>query len=553
MSILSIFPFLQGANELHVVFWLDVVLIGFILYKVIKNREFIFCQDIKFIMILLWAFSYLITVFYSLDTELSFLGFLKFFTVPLFLTLVMQYKSEDKNKWFDIVAKIGAVMVSIILVITLGEKIISSDNSMFFYQNRLAGFFNYANSFALFLLIGLIITGFKEEIKIIDFIVMNLLLIGILLTNSRAIMIITAFSYLLILIFNKQMRKKNFINLGIMIITVIIVTFIMNNFGVNNRLVGTKGNSSEWLLRILYYKDAIRLIRENIFGYGYMAWWYMQEGLQTGAYDAQFVHNGLLQVALDVGIIPALLVIGIFIMGFFHNKVTARDRVLMMIILGHSLIDFNMEFMAITLVLFMTLEFDGKVKIKDNFKLRSGIVFAGIIYVFFGIVTTFNAFGNYKLGNSMFSYSIALNKELEISIDLNRRMEIAETLYEKNKYFLNASFLLSQKEQYLENYEKAHEHELWIVKNKKYTMLNYIEYVRFLEKTIKFYYANGDLLNVKVYVDRLVKVPSMIEDVINSSDSLAFKIAHKPRLDMPKEMIEFIEEMKKFGERIINN
>lgn len=552
MCILSLFPFLQGTNELHIVFLLDVVLVVLILYRIIKNRELVFCKDVKFIMILIWAFSYLVTVFYSRDAELSFLGFLKFFTVPLFLTLVMQYKSENKNKWFDVVAKIGAIMVSIILVVTLGEKIIGSGNNMFFYENRLAGFFNYANSFALFLLIGLIITGFKKEIKIIDFAVMNLLLIGILLTNSRAIMIITAFSYLLILIFNKEIRKKNFINLGIMIITAIIVTLIMNNFGVNNRLAGITGNSSEWLLRILYYKDALRLLRENIFGYGYMAWWYMQEGFQTGAYDAQFVHNGFLQIALDVGVIPALLVVSIFIMGFFDKKVVARDRILMMVILGHSLIDFNMQFMAIMLTLFMTLEFDVKFKVKDNFKLRGGVVVIGGIYVFFCAATTFNAFENYELGNSMFPYSIALNKELEMCDDANKRMEIAEKLYVKNKYFLNASALLSQKEQYLGNYEKAHEYEIWIVKNKKYTMLNYIEYVKFFEKAIKFYYTNGDLVNVKVYIDRLAKVPSMIEDVINSSDSLAFKIAHKPRLDMPKEMIEFIEEMKKFGERALN-
>lgn len=552
MSLLCIFPFLQGANELHIVFILDVLLAGLLLYKVVKNKEFIFSKDIKFGMILILAFSYLVTSIYSADTELSFLGFLKFFTVPLFLTLVMQYKYtvEQKDKWFDVVAKINAVMVIIILIVSIGEKILGIEDSMFFYQNRLAGFFDYANSFALFLLIGIIITGFKKELKVIDFVVMNLLLVGILMTNSRAIMIITVFSYLLILIFNSKMRKKNFVNLGIMIVTGIVVTFVMSNFGVSNRLAGTTGNSSEWVLRILYYKDALRLIGENIFGYGYMAWWYMQEGFQTGAYDAQFVHNGLLQVALDAGVIPALLIVVIFVMGFFDKKVQARDRVLMMIILGHSLIDFNMEFMAITLVLFMTLEFDKMIKIKDSYKLRSGIVIVGVIYVFFGTVTTFNAFKSYEVGNSLFPYSIALNGELETNTDSNRSLDIAESLYEKNKYFLNASFLLSQKEQYLGNYDKAHDYELWIVRNKKYTMLNYIEYVKFLEKTIKFYYANGDLENMKLYIDRLVKVPDMVQGVLESSDSLAFKIAHKPRLDIPEEMTRFIDEMRKFGEEV---
>ena len=356
-------------------------------------------------------------------------------------------------------------------------------------------------------------------------------------------MIITSFAYLLILIFNKESRKKNFINLGIMVVVAVNVTFIMKNFGVSNRI--SSGNSSEWLLRILYYKDALRMAAQNIFGHGYMAWWYMQEGMQTGAYDAQFVHNGLLQIVVDAGVIPALLIVATFIMGFFDKKVVARDRVLMLIILGHSLIDFNMEFLAITLVLFMTLEFDKKQELTKSSNIKIAIYGCGLIYTFFALVTILNNFGQYKLANCMFPYSISLNKELEMA-DNDKKIEIAEKLYEKNKYFLNASVLLSQKEQYLGNYEKAHEHELWIVKNKKYTMLNYIQYVQFLEKAIQYYYGNNDIKNMEIYVDGLCKVPEIIEKVKVTSDELAYKIAHKPRLEMPEEMKVYIEQMKNF-------
>ena len=47
----------------------------------------------------------------------------------------------------------------------------------------------------------------------------------------------------------------------------------------------------------------------------------MQEGMQTGAYDAQFVHNGLLQIVVDAGVVPALLIVITFIIGFFDKKV----------------------------------------------------------------------------------------------------------------------------------------------------------------------------------------------------------------------------------------
>ena len=81
-------------------------------------------------------------------------------------------------------------------------------------------------------------------------------------------------------------------------------------------------------------------------------------------------------------------------------------------------------------------------------------------------------------------------------------------------------------------------------------MLNYIDYVSFLEKAISYYYNKNNMDNTKKYIDRLIEVEDIVNNVKETSDSLAFKIAHKPRLDMPKEMKTYIEEMKKFKNRL---
>ena len=77
-------------------------------------------------------------------------------------------------------------------------------------------------------------------------------------------------------------------------------------------------------------------------------------------------------------------------------------------------------------------------------------------------------------------------------------------------------------------------------------MLNYIQYVQFLEEAIQHYYAAGNTETMKKYVDRLCNVETMIENVKQTSDTLAYKIQHKPRLDMPEEMKTYIREMKNF-------
>jgi len=38
----------------------------------------------------------------------------------------------------------------------------------------------------------------------------------------------------------------------------------------------------------------------------------------------------------------------------------------------------------------------------------------------------------------------------------------------------------------------------------------------------------------------------MIENAKQTSDELAYKIQHKPRLDMPEELEKYIEQMKEF-------
>jgi len=543
MYLLSIFPFLQGINEYHIVFIFDIILLSLLLFKVYKNKKFIFTKDIKFILILVWSFSYLVTTFYSIDTEVAFLGFLKFFTLPIFLLLMMQYEytEEKRSQWFEAIGKIGAVMVVICIIAALiGQK------DLFFYQNRLSGFFNYANSFAVFLLIGFISTGFKKMFTKLDYAVMSILLSGIILTNSRSLMIITVVSYIALLIFSKASRKEKLITSIMLLVVGISVVFVVGLFGVSNRITTTSGNAGEWVLRILYYKDALRMITENIFGYGHMAWWYMQEGFQSGVYDARYVHNGLLQVALDVGVIPALLIVVIFVKAFFEKNRSIKDKVLMVVILGHAFIDFDMEFLAITLSLFMTLEFNNKVEMK-NISIAKVVTGVGIaVYCFFGLVTVLNKVEAYEISNKLFAYSFALDGELVKETDFVARVTIAEKLYEKNKHFVNAAKVLSQKEQLVNNYEKAHEYELWIVRNKKYTMRNYIEYVSFLENAIKYYYSKGDIEQVKIYVGRLNDVEKMIEDVKNSSDELAYKIVHKPRLEMPEEMKAYIASMNQF-------
>jgi len=543
MYIFSIFPFLQGINQLHIVFILDVLMCGVLLYKIHVNKQLIIPKDIKFTAILIWCFCYLLTVFTAVDGKFAFLGFLKFLTVPLFLILLGQYKLDEKkrDKLFYMIPKIGAIMMAIILLaLLIGQA------GIFFNENRLAGFFTYANSFAMFLLIGIVIMGFRSELKWYDYAINILLTIGIILTNSRSMMIIFAFAYLLVIIFSKKNRKQNLITAIILFAFAIVTNIVMNKFGVSNRLSTTSAGASEWVLRLLYYKDAIKMFKQNLLGYGYMAWSYMQESFQTGAYDARFLHNALLQVIFDAGVIAGVMIIFVFIKGFFEKSTTARDRILMIIILGHSLIDFDIEFLAITLVLFATLHFKEEYAVKQKALINSTVGICIAVYSYFSIAMIAIEMGDYHFANSMYPYSVSLNSEFATTNNYQNKLKLAEELYKENKYFTENLYFLSDHYQQLGDYDKALIYEKQAVSNKKYTMMNYIEYTSFLSDAIRYYRSGGDSEKMSSYIEEVLNVETMIDDVLENSDELAFKIEHKPRLDMPEEMKEYIEQMKKY-------
>ena len=77
-------------------------------------------------------------------------------------------------------------------------------------------------------------------------------------------------------------------------------------------------------------------------------------------------------------------------------------------------------------------------------------------------------------------------------------------------------------------------------------MLNYIEYTSFLNDAIRYYRVIDDNEKMNKYIQEVLNVETMINSVLENSDKLAFEIEHKPRLDMPEEMKEYIEQMRNY-------
>ncbi|NBD23564.1 O-antigen ligase family protein [Paenibacillus glycinis] len=109
--------------------------------------------------------------------------------------------------------------------------------------------------------------------------------------------------------------------------------------------VGSTGGGTAGA-RELFYRDAWRLFREApLFGRGGDAWRSLFAGVQSQPYVGNEVHNGYLEVALDLGAVGAAA--GVVIMAVLLRPVWKSDRTGLLpigVLLLHAAIDFDMSF-----------------------------------------------------------------------------------------------------------------------------------------------------------------------------------------------------------------
>ena len=111
---------------------------------------------------------------------------------------------------------------------------------------------------------------------------------------------------------------------------------------------------STFYLRLEYSADALKLLKDNIFfGIGPGSWRYLQYGVQDSMYNVTHIHNGILQFAVENGLLFALALIILLLkklFGFFKTS-DVPATCMLLLILSHSIFDFDLSFGAMLMLL----------------------------------------------------------------------------------------------------------------------------------------------------------------------------------------------------------
>ena len=542
---LFITPLIFGLYYEFAAYLGGVALCIYFVFLIHKRKTISYSFDLKFILIAFVIISYLLVIPFSVDKGMAFWGFLKFFVILIFAFILLQTASnEHKMAYFYTVPLSGALMT----ILSLCSLISPNLSSNFFSIGRLGGFFQYANTFALFLLIGIIVLCFRVKKYIFDYAAMAILVFGIFKTGSRGVFVMLIIALIVILIIQNKSRKFILINLGVAVLAGLAVIFITGNVNTIARFLQITTSSSTFNGRLLYDVDGIHIVASHPFGLGYLGYSDIQHAVQTGIYTVRFVHNDFLQFALDVGILPSIAFVLSILLSIFSKTTSTLQKLILIIVSAHSLMDFDLQYLSVFFVVIMCLDF-GSLRILKLKKVVKKYTFWSIAccvtLAYFCVVTFTNYINDYTLTSQMYSYNTeALTEKLLRASTPQIASQLADSILKQNKYSFVAYDAKAMVCAVNGDFDKMVYYKQKSISVYKYKIDMYDNYIALLKRPIDYYMNGGDKEKAKKYIFLALDVPRQLELVRKSSNPLAFKITEKPTLYLSNTVLQYLKYLQ---------
>lgn len=493
-----IFPYaLLGENSSNL-----ILFIMGILFLFFKSKESV-TIDKPFLRwsVLFALLAFIMTCFVN-GTLYSFSG------LSIYLNLVVYYISychifahQDKREFYF-------KYLLIAMTVTASYYLLSEG---ILYGIRVRGNFGYSNTYALFLLLSLIL---NHVLHLKYNRIINLILITTLLATGSRLTLVLALVYLVLIMFKTKKYRSCFIIVMISIIMYTLISqlgirslffvpgllFMMDKLkgchcwglggvgllffiGTNTyeRLLNFSMKNASFLERMISFKDGIQAIKNHPFGQGIQSYEYSHVMYDTAFYDPKYLHNSVLQIMYDIGIIGGILFL-ILMFYAYRNVMTSHPffKVALISVFLHSLMDFDIAFSATFIVIALLVSLNGQDVIKPV-SLLAGVLLVPSVYLLLyelllgTIVSTQFPITDYRANLLLATKNLS-------SSDLEQALQQLELAQEKEAQHPNVIWNLAYIHEKLGNVEEAMAYRLQSVKFQPYHQEAYREYNRFLQE-----------------------------------------------------------------------
>lgn len=521
-----------------------IVLCIYLCVCINKNKKLSVYINISSVAVCLIVLFYGISCFWALDSGIALFGFLKFLPLFLFLIVLMQQK-KSVEEYFEVIPYIASIMTFVSAILMQ----IPALTKWFSVAGRLSGFFQYSNTFAIFLLMALIILATKENHKKIDLLLIPVILFGIVYSGSRTVFVLMLVSVMALIVFNKNKKYRTILFGGVVVVVGFAVLYatVTDNFSSIGRFLTLSLKESTFVGRLLYFQDALPVILKNPFGMGYLGYHYYQHSIQTGVYTVKFIHNDFLQLMLDIGWIPVIIFVIAILKSFFKKDASLQKRLLILVVSAHTCFDFNFQYVAIFMLFVMLLDYNEGTKKELNVSkaLNTTISIAlAVLFTYIGTAQALTYFKNYEISNKLYPWNTENHMAmLSESSELSEKENLADQVI-KNNGHLALAYDIKAKIAYSKgDFAKVIEYKEKSIEVSPFTYSSYEDYCYMLINGIYLYEKYDDEYSANVCKKELLLTVQKLSENNEKLSKLGKMIKDQPKVQLPDEIIEYVEEM----------
>ncbi len=541
--LMAVSVFFFGLSYDFAVFLFAVVLFSFLLVFYWKIGRIKFILGKQILIMTLFLAAYLGAVFIGIEHGICVIGFFRMLVVMLWVCILMQYSKEEKDSIMLSVPYSGMAMVLICIICYPLENI----KDWLFNAQRMGGMFQYSNTFALYLLIGVIVLSYEKSADRKYYLKLMILLFGILCSGSRSVFVFTVLALIFLALRNKNRRTGLLALIILAMLFGILFVYLTGREASIGRFTTISISSSTFLGRVLYNMDALPLLLKHPFGLGYMGYFFIQPQIQHGIYSVRYVHNDWLQIGLDSGILAvilfAILVISNIVLQYRKNE---RNVMILILVALHMFIDFDLTFISMMIVVVTCMDWNGKEKV-FAFK-KAGMVpcvCGMVVYAWLFLSTGLDYIGKAETSLAIYPWNSQVETKVMLQSMTSKEAEpYAEHILTENSLSYAAYNVKAVAAMDRGEYMKMLKYKQKALEITRYALDEYKDYVVMLKIAIEAYEEQGDLENRQQCIDYLLQVETMLENVRKDTNFLAYKLDEKPNLELPKEYKEYIHSFE---------
>jgi hypothetical protein len=524
-----------------------LALVAYLVYVGHKNGGLALPRGYTLPAVALVTAFYGVSALWAVDKGMALVGFVKFLPLPLFCLASAQWDKAWRRSLLELVPWLGAGMT--VASYLLGQ--ITAWADYFFLDGRLSGFFQYPNTFGLFLLLGVVILAERGSWTVKRGLCLGVLLVGIFLSGSRTVFALLVVTVVLYGLWGTSRLGKWFpLGLVGLLLLATVLYGALGGDSAAGRYLTNWLSSSTFLGRLLYFRDALPVILRHPFGLGYLGYWFTQGSFQTGVYSVMNVHNELLQLLLDVGWVPTAGLVFALVQAVRPGRNSRLGRMILALLGAHCLFDFDLQFVAMGFVGVLAMELEAEpghtVTWNGGAWVLSGLV--GCLCLYMGLATGLYYAQAYRAAGAVYpGYTTAWLKLLPQAEDADSMDEIADRILRRNRSCALAYSAKARAAYAAGDFGAVISYKEQAIALTKYSQAEYLDYFDMLLVGVQLYTANGDTASADYCRQRLLDIPQAMEQVLDDTSALGWRIVDQPDLTLPESYQQAVAQLEAMG------